>query len=232
MTDIHTHILPKTDDGSRSTEESVLMLKALPEQGVSRVVATPHFYANDESVESFLERRQRAFESLSKELTPEMPEILLGAEVKYYEGISRLNGLKQLGIAKTGLLLLEMPECRWTEYTLRELADISSNGKSVPVIAHVERCMNYQKPETLYRLLQGGILMQINAGFVNGILTRRKALRLLENGKVHFIGSDCHNMDSRPPEAGRAFEMIRKKLGENFISDFKNFANNFFEINL
>ena len=51
MIDFHTHILPLMDDGSKSIEESIKMLKMLSAQGVKRIVATPHFYANDESVD-------------------------------------------------------------------------------------------------------------------------------------------------------------------------------------
>lgn len=73
MIDFHTHILPKTDDGSRSTDESVKMLLALKEQGIDAVAATPHFYANDESVEDFLKRRQASFEALKAPLPTECP---------------------------------------------------------------------------------------------------------------------------------------------------------------
>ena len=62
MIDFHTHILPNVDDGSKGVEESTLMLTRLFEQGVNKVIATPHFYANDESVDEFLLRRNAAFE--------------------------------------------------------------------------------------------------------------------------------------------------------------------------
>ena len=66
MIDFHTHILPKVDDGSRSLEQSLAMLNELKKQGVKKLVATPHFYANDESVESFLERRNRVYAELKE----------------------------------------------------------------------------------------------------------------------------------------------------------------------
>ena len=53
MIDWHNHLLPNMDDGSRSVEESLAMLRAQAAQGVTTVMATPHFYANDESVASF-----------------------------------------------------------------------------------------------------------------------------------------------------------------------------------
>ena len=230
MTDFHSHILPKMDDGSRSTEESIAMLKSLFVQGVNRVIATPHFYANDESVSSFLSRRRASFESLAVSApSSEMPEILQGAEVRYYDGISRLADLKSLCIQGTRLLLLEMPETKWTEYTLRELTDISSDGKVTLVLAHVERYMGFQKSDTFYRLLCNGILMQINAGFVNGFFSRRKAIGLLKKNEVHFLGSDCHNMADRAPNIGKAFDIIKNKLGEDFTESFKSYTNEFFK---
>ncbi len=229
MTDFHSHILPKVDDGSRSVEESLKMLKMLYSQGVKRVVATPHFYANDESVESFLSRRQGALESISDKLTSQMPEIIAGAEVRYYEGIGHLDNLKSLRIGETELLLLEMPECKWTEYILRELTDISSNGRITPVLAHIERCIGYQSRDVFNRLLQSGILMQINAGYINNFFTRGKAMKMVKKGQVHFIGSDCHGIQSRPPDIGKAISMLKKKSDTDFTVCFKDFVNNFFE---
>lgn len=232
MTDFHSHILPKIDDGSRSAEESILMLKALSRQGIDRVIATPHFYANDESVSDFLARRQTSYDELMNSVTSDMPKIIQGAEVRFYDGISRLKELKSLCIQGTKLLLLEMPFTKWTEYTLRELVDISSDGKVTLVLAHIERYMKFQKPEVFYRLLDNGILMQINASFVNDFFTARKAINLLRGGAVSFLGSDCHNMNDRAPDIGKALKTIEKKLGNDFVSSFNDYVNEFFEIKI
>ena len=232
MTDFHSHILPKIDDGSRSTEESLLMLKALSRQGIDRIVATPHFYANDESVTDFLSRRQASYNELMNSVTSDMPRIIQGAEVRFYDGISRLNELKSLCIQGTKLLLLEMPFTKWTEYTLRELVDISSDGKVTLVLAHIERYMKFQKPEVFYRLLDNGILMQINASFINDFFTARKAISLIKRGAVSFLGSDCHNMNDRAPDIGKALKTIEKKLGNEFVSSFNDYVNEFFEIKI
>ena len=64
MIDWHNHVLPKMDDGSHSVAESIAMLQAQAEQGITTVIATPHFYANDESIATFLERRSRAAQTL------------------------------------------------------------------------------------------------------------------------------------------------------------------------
>lgn len=226
MLDFHSHILPQMDDGSKSLNESLLMLKELKNQGISRVIATPHFYANDESVSDFLERRNKAYKSLAEEYTDCVPEILLGAEVRYYEGISRHPELPLLCIQGTNILLLEMPMKSWTEYNIRELEDIACSGKITLVLAHIERYIKLQKSSFIARLIESDVLFQINASFLNGFLSRRQALSLLKENIIHFIGSDCHNMAERKPDIGKAYEIIQKKLGNNFLEDFNNFGKN------
>ena len=229
MTDFHSHILPGMDDGSRSIEESTEMLKALSQQGIRRVVATPHFYANDESVFDFLSRRREAFDALTAAVSPDAPEIIPGAEVRYYDGISRLAEIKSLCIQGTDLFLLEMPEKRWTEYTLRELEDIACTGRVTLVLAHVDRCMGYQRPDTLYRLRSSGVLMQINAEFINNFFTRRKSVSMLRKGNIHFIGSDCHNMEERKPDIGKAYKIIKNRLGTDFTDSLEIYISEFFK---
>ena len=117
MIDWHTHILPGVDDGSRDVEESIKMLSELKAQGIEYVVATPHFIANAESVDEFLKRRDEAYASLTAVAGEDLPKILCGAEVKYYPGIARMEGLEKLTVGDTRILLLEMPMAKWTKYT-------------------------------------------------------------------------------------------------------------------
>ena len=98
MIDFHSHVLPHMDDGSKNMAESISLIEMQKQQGVNTVVATPHFHANDESVESFLDRRLKACIELRKQLPENAPNIIMGAEVRYYEGISRLEGLKKLRV--------------------------------------------------------------------------------------------------------------------------------------
>lgn len=227
MIDFHSHILPQTDDGSKNVDESLEMLRTLSKQGVNKVVATPHFYANDESVADFIKRRQKNYESLQASLTSDMPEIVLGAEVRYYEGISRMDNLCDLCFRGTDVLLLEMPVRRWTEYILRELTDISCSGKVTLVLAHIERYLKLQKKEIINELLNNGIMFQVNSAFVYGFFTKRQAINLLKNRAIHMLGSDCHNMSDRPPDIGRAFEIMEKKLGNDFVTEFDDYTENF-----
>ncbi len=228
MIDFHSHILPGIDDGSKSVEESLLMLDALNRQGVSKVVATPHFYADDESVNNFLKRRKASFDKLSESLSDTMPEIIPGAEVSYYEGIRRLENLSLLCIEGTNLLLFEMPYSKWSANIINELSDIASSGKITVVLAHIERYIDLQSQNNIYRLLESGILFQLNASCINKFFTRKRALKLLKTGEAHFIGSDCHNTTDRAPEIGKAFATAEKRLGKSFIDYFINYGNEMF----
>lgn len=224
MIDWHTHILPGMDDGSQDVAESISMINMQMSQGVSTVIATPHFYANDETIDSFFDRRKRALELLVAELPEGPPEIRLGAEVRYYQGISRMEGLKALRIEGSKLLLLEMPMIGWTEYMVRELVELSSKSSVRVVLAHMERYLSIQKQAVWERIYDSGILMQVNASFFTTLASKHKAISLLREGKIHFVGSDSHNITSRPPRIGKAFEIIQKKLGDDYISQMNEYG--------
>lgn len=226
MIDFHSHILPKMDDGSRSAEESEALLKMLCAQKVDTVVATPHFYANSETVSDFIRRRKEAHGELEKKLFEGAPQILLGAEVKYYQGISKMEELKSLCIGESKLLLLEMPFSSWTEYNINEIENIVCTRGITVVLAHIERYLKFQKKSVWDRLWQNGVLMQINADFVIKFFSRRTALKMLEQNKVQFLGSDCHNTESRAPKMQGAVKIISDKLGEDFIAHMKDFCMN------
>ena len=224
MIDWHSHILPGIDDGSRDADESLRMLDALIGQQVDTVVATPHFYADEESVEAFLGRRAQAYEALGPGLAGRDVRILCGAEVKYYAGISRLRELERLAIQGTRLLLLEMSMAKWTEYTVRELTELASTRGLKIVMAHIERYLGYIDLNTIRLLCENGLYMQVNAGFFERFHGRNKACKMLDSGLIHFIGSDCHNMTSRPPRIAPAYEVIGKRLGEDYVSQMVDFG--------
>ena len=224
MIDWHSHILPGMDDGSRDTAESVSLINMQAAQGIRTVIATPHFYANDETVDSFLARREAAFTQLNAELPEGAPEIRLGAEVKYYQGISRMAGLEALRVEGSKLLLLEMPIAKWTEYMVRELIELSGNGNIQIVLAHVERYLSLQTRAVWERIAQSGILAQANARFFFSLTTKRKAIALLRKSCIHFLGSDCHNVVSRPPQMGKAFDVLKKKLGDSYLDRMNEYG--------
>lgn len=223
MTDFHTHFLPLLDDGSKSPETSLEMLNELKKQGVKRVVATPHFYANNESVDCFIERRDQSFSTIKDQIID--IEIVLGAEVKFYSGISRLQEIKRLCLEDSSLLLLEMPFRQWTESDIEEVINIVGSGGLTVVLAHIERYLSFLKKGTIERLLENGVLFQCNASFFAGYFTRRKVIKMISNNQLHFIGSDCHNLSDRPPNMNIALSALTKKFGEAFVADFIDYGN-------
>lgn len=224
MIDWHSHILPQMDDGSQSTEESLALLRMQSEQGVEVVIATPHYYAQQESLSDFLARREQSLGILQENLPSEHPKILLGAEVRYYPGISVMENIKSLCVEGTNLLLLEMPFSEWTEYTVREVLKLSHSCGVTVILAHIERYLSFQNKEVWKRFRESGILMQVNASFFLQFSTKRKALGLLKNAEVHFLGSDCHNTVSRSPRIGEALTLIRKKFGDDFVDQMQGFG--------
>ena len=224
MIDWHSHVLPQIDDGSRSIEESIALLEMLSGQGVDTVIATPHFYANDESLEHFLERRRESYQKLCAVLPEGLPRILLGAEVSYYSGISRLEGLCELCIEGTRLLLLEMPFAKWTDHTVREVISIASRGDVTVILAHIERYIDMQNDGVFDTLLEYGVIMQVNASFFNRGPSKRRALKLLAKGRIQVIGSDTHNITSRPPTLDSAYRVIEKKFGKDFVYEINEYG--------
>ena len=232
MIDWHSHILPGMDDGSKDVTESLTMLQMHSNQQVSTVIATPHFYANDEAVATFVERRAKAYEALKEQLPENAPRILLGAEVRYYQGISRMEDLKDLRIEGSKLLLLEMPMMVWTEYMVRELIELSGKSRIQVVLAHVDRYLRFQKQSVWHRIAESGILMQVNGSAFTELATRRKAIWLLQEGMAQFIGSDCHNLTDRTPRLDKAFQVIRKKLGDDYLDQMKQYGYSLLATNL
>lgn len=210
MIDIHSHVLPGIDDGSGSVEESMAMLRESARQGIRRVAATPHFYPAESSPERFLERREAAADRLRAVWEPGLPELLLGAEVHFFEGISQAEEINRLALGGR-VLLLEMPFCPWTDRMLSEVALLHERRGLEVVLAHVERYIRWQ-PRELWRELPGlGLWTQCNAGFFLDWWTRRKARRMLAEGTVCLLGSDAHNMSSRPPRLGKALASLGER---------------------
>lgn len=206
--DFHAHVLPGIDDGSQSAEESLRMLAASARQGITHIAATPHFYPSQTRPEQFLDRRARAAERLQAAWRPEFPKLLPGAEVYYFEGISRAEELEALRIEGTPLLLLEMPLCAWSGRMVAEIRALHSRPGFTVLLAHMERYLRLQRGAVWDELLEAGVLMQSNASFFLRWRTRRRAVHMLDGGRIHLLGSDCHNMAQRAPRLGEALRVI------------------------
>lgn len=212
MLDFHSHFLPKMDDGSKSTEMSMDMLRESRRQGVTSIVSTSHFYGTDESPERFLRRRQHALNKLLPLLTDNDPKIFLGAEVFYYPGISHSDSIPQLVIQGTDLLLIEMPFITWSDRIFDELITLQYNHRVHIVLAHVERYQAMQKRDIYAQLFDQPFYFQCNASAFTSRRSRKLALKMIDNDLLHFLGTDCHNNDKRPPNMQEARAVIEKKL--------------------
>ena len=217
MIDFHTHILPNMDDGSNSVIESLKMLEELENQDVELVCLTPHFYSGKESVDDFINRRNKAYESLNYEGNL---KLLLGAEVKYYRGISQNNELNKLCLEDTNLLLLELPfDMNINENITNEIINIVRSGIRV-VLAHIERYS--LSLDTIKYLKSNGVLIQTNNEYIIGSLFHHEGIKMLKEGYIDFLGSDCHNLKDRKPNNIEAYKQINKYLGSDFITAFNN----------
>ena len=221
IVDFHSHILPGVDDGAKTVDESLAMLDASPRAGVGCMIATPHFYADTNTPDHFLKKREAAWENLRAERQTRLPVVILGAEVHYFSGIGGADDIRRLTVDKTNILLLEMPFVTWTDRMLSDITELQESGMQV-VLAHIERYLAFQKPETLKLLLKHRVLIQSNASFFINRRTRHKALKMLGSGEIHFLGSDAHNMTTRAPNLGEAISCIATHIGEDAVKDLQN----------
>lgn len=234
LIDFHTHILPRVDDGSRSTDESIRMIRALKDSGVGYIALTPHFYASSDTPERFFRRREKSIEALTEALAaePDMSHIKLipGAEVEYFEGITEMSELEGFTLGDSRCLLLEMPMGRWATHMIDDILDMQTRGSLQIVLAHVERYLFAQKKETVHKLLTSGVKMQANASFFIDRMCRRRAVSLLKKGCIHLLGSDCHNMTTRKPNIGTAYDITAKKLGADAVYEITDTARSLLRI--
>ena len=223
MIDFHSHILPEMDDGSRSVSESIAMLLASKSQGIQTMMATSHYYQSRETIDEFLIRREKSYQKLLRETEGiDTPNIRLGAEVAFFSGMSKMKGLERLKIQGTDCILIEMPFSIWTSSNINEIYSIANNLALTPILAHVERFTDFsQNSSKLDDLINLGAIFQVNGEYINGWKSKRRALKRLNDGDFFLLGSDCHNMDTRPPNLGAALQTIQKKLGTRRLEEIE-----------
>ena len=212
LTDLHTHILPGIDDGAKDLEEACAMLRKGKENGVDRVMLTPHFYPLREQLEDFLCRRQQSWDRLMQVWDDKtMPQIQLGAEVRYSVELLDMD-LSQLTLGGSEYLLLELSDQRLPAH-LHEVADrLYSRGVTL-VLAHVERCAYFrEEPDRLLDLAALGVLMQVSAGALQNKKDQGFAKACLKNGLAQIIASDAHDLADRAPSLGVDTPKICEKL--------------------
>lgn len=213
--DVHSHILPSVDDGAKDMDMTMEMIAAAYEQGVRKMIATPHYYPGHKNCSGIALEAvfQKTVSMINKKYTDFT--LFLGNEIYYKEEI--IEGLKQKQIftlAGTRYILVEfsvMADYRYLYEAVRKCI----NAGFYPILAHIERyrCL-YKEEKRVAELINAGAYIQVNAeNFKKGFFfpERKYCMKLLQNGMVHFLGSDCHNMEDRKPNLGSAAAYIEQK---------------------
>lgn len=201
-TDIHSHILPGVDDGAQNIQMTDKMLRLAYEQGIRTVVATPHILPSGAYEKGALEQALESARQAVAQISPDM-KIYLGGEIYYWSG--SLNALQE-GIGRTladsRYTLVEFHPMTGYEEMYQGMKEYIQSGY-LPVIAHMERyeCL-WKKPKRLTELLDLGCYFQMNMSSLHGKTVHsftRNCRRLVEEGMIHLLATDSHNIEQRPP---------------------------------
>lgn len=227
MIDFHNHILPNVDDGPTNIQETIKLLNQAKEEGVTEIIVTPHHlhtkYYN--SVCSIKKKINELFEN--EEIKRLGIKFYVGQELRITDQV--INEIKSgniEGINQSRYLLIEFPSNEVPHYTKNLFYDIQTMGYT-PIIAHPERNKVISEDlDVLFELINGGALSQITSSSLMGDFgnkVRKLSIQMINNNLTHFIGSDAHNVESRPFLMKTLFE--DKKL-KNYQDDLEDFLNN------
>ncbi len=218
--DFHTHILPSIDDGSSNVKMSIDMINKLGGQGVKKILLTPHFYSYRISIEDFTKKRADAFERLKSKLPENSPELILASETYLTDYIFNYDDISSILIENTRYLLLELSYSeKIDDKTVNKISSLISKYNIIPIIAHVERFNKVFNNIKLYdQLLNMGCLFQVNLySLKDNFFLKRKILKYIENGYIHVLGTDCHNLEVRPPKYDEYFKIIYSNIEKKYL---------------
>jgi protein-tyrosine phosphatase len=214
MVDLHCHILPGLDDGSRGLEESLQMAETAIADGITHVVATPHASSSWE----FDYRRVR---QVRDELQTHLGDrLILATGCDFHMSPENIAALRQdaprFCINQKNFLLVEFNEFSIPPPMDQRLHEIQLAGLQ-PIITHPERnAILLARPDRLITWVQQGSYVQVTAGSLTGAFgpgAQEDAWKWIDQGLVHFVSSDAHNTKSRPLQLGPAYELVAGKLG-------------------
>lgn len=218
MVDLHSHIIPKIDDGSQSIETSILMLQEAKKAGFTDIFLTPHYIENYYDLD--IQTRKEKFEELQKIAKEKNIDInlYLGSEIFINPEIDLLYSKKAiLTLNNSRYMLIEIP----MNDTILYLDDVIENLTCigiVPILAHPERYQYVQNDITVCeRLIDKGVLFQMNFGSIIGVYgkdVKKTAIKLLKNNYIHFLGSDVHRKESIYTKIESAKKKIIKIIGK------------------
>jgi len=218
LVDMHSHFLPGIDDGATNLEECLALLKTFEDRGYKKIITTPHIiqdlYENTpETILPLLETVKNALHESGSGL-----QIHAAAEYFIDENfIHLLDTDSPLLTLKDNLVLVETAFMN-EPANLREILFKMRLKGYKPVLAHPERYMFLQnRKEKLEELFDSGIYLQINTmslGGYYGLPALKLAEWMIEQGFVHFLGSDCHRVKHLEPLTKAYQSKAYKKLRE------------------
>ncbi len=226
LMDIHAHILPGVDDGAENMDETMAMIKQADEEGISVIVATPHYgMRNPDYDPKAAEKTLTAVREVMRRSHPHM-KLYMGNELYYSPGIiSELQSGRARTIGGTDYVLVEFSiKIEFHEMISAVRAFLREGYR--PILAHIERyqCL-YREMDRIYELIDEGAYMQVNTrGFLRGKRDKRAAWcrALLEEGVIHFVASDCHSSMGRSPIMDSALTEMIKLAGEEEVKRIVN----------
>ncbi len=220
MVDIHHHLLFGVDDGSKTLENSVAMVLMAVEDGITHIVATPH--ANDQ-YRYDREHHEAILQQIRDALPAETASrITLGLGCDFHLNFENTEDSRKhkyrYTINAKDYLLVELPDNGLAPSTTEIFYAMRVQGL-IPILTHPERNATLQRTqEKLREWMRGELLLQVTAGSVIGTFgpkAEELAWEFLEKQWVHFIASDAHNLDRRPPRLSEAYDLIADRLGKD-----------------
>jgi protein-tyrosine phosphatase len=213
--DIHSHILYGIDDGSKSFETSLEMLRLAADAGTTDIVATPH--CNGQFPFQPEVNRERIAELQAH--APTGLRIHSGCDFHLsYENVEEaFHNPRKFTINGLNYLLVEFPDGALIP-NIGEVFERLRGIGVVPVITHPERnWMIQQNFETMESWVGLGALVQVTAGSLTGRFgkpAQKFAERTIDRGICHFVASDAHDTRDRHPKLQNAYELVRGRWGE------------------
>ncbi len=219
--DIHTHIAFGLDDGAKSIENTIEMIKTAKADGTDYICMTPHFHTAYYKYSA--EQRNASFEQIKNSVDDVY--IFFGNELHYSPQM--MEWLKKgecLTINNSKYVLIDFYETEEKEVIFDALHNLLSGGYK-PILAHTERYgLNIKD---VMQLKESGIIIQVNAMSVFGqwgFNAKRRSRAILKRGLADLVCSDAHNMTKRPPTLKKTYEWVAKKTEQSYADDL--FINN------
>lgn len=221
MIDLHTHILPGIDDGAKTFEQSLALLRLEADSGIKTVALTPHFDFEKTDPCAFLDNLKIKCAQLQQLVSGQdfSVNLLSAAEVRLSPSIPENPFIEDFCYPGTHYLLVELPFEYFFNWIPNTLFQCNRLGIT-PILAHIERYQYFQeRPQLLEELIGAGAAAQINAdSLISGSrFLQRFVLDMIRKNTVHLLVSDTHSIESRPPRLKIAMEIISEKLGVDAV---------------